>query len=287
MLAPLHHRLEAGAQRERALAGAGAATEAEDAHVGVQQQVEGDPLLGAAAVQAERVAVAADQADGLVRADPAQAAAAGAEQHHAGVAGQLAGHDVLDPPLVVQGVHLLDGDVELGHPGPAGVDGDLGAVLLGVEADGRRLDPHREVLAHQGHVAALEGEVLGDGEDPAVVVAQAEAVGQREQVGVVELHVQRAAAVPDRHRRVQPPLADPQVVQQPQRLPGEVAELGVVALALELGDHDHGQHDVVLVEAQHRAGVGQQDRGVEDERLGRRGHGRSGVTGGRAGGCSG
>ena len=75
VLAALHDGLEPGAQRERGLAGAGAAAEADDADVGVEQQVERDPLLGAAAVQAERVAVAAHQADLLVGADPAQAAA--------------------------------------------------------------------------------------------------------------------------------------------------------------------------------------------------------------------
>ena len=112
--------------------------------------------------------------------------------------------------------------------------------------------------------------------------------GSDERVGVVELDAQGAAVVADRHRRVEPAVLDPQVVQQPQRLPGEVAQLGVVALGLQLGDHDDRQHDVVLVEAQHRPRVGQQDRGVEHERLGRRGRGRSGgVTGGRAGGCSG
>ena len=73
---------------------------------------------------------------------------------------------------------------------------------------------------------------------------------------------------PTGHRGVEPPLADPQVVEQPQRLPGEVAQLGVVPLGLELGDDDHRQHDLVLLEPQHGARVGQQDGGVEDERRG-------------------
>ena len=77
----------------------------------------------------------------------------------------------------------------------------------------------------------------------------------------------------DRHRGVEPALADPQVVQQPQGLPGEVAELGVVPLGLQLGDHDDGEHHVVVVEAEHGARVRQQDGGVKDERLGRRGRG--------------
>jgi hypothetical protein len=87
----LEHRLQPGAQRERRLAGAGAAAERDDAHVGVEQQVDRDALLGRPAVDAERVAVAAHEADGLVRGDPAQAAAALGQQHQPGVRGQLGG----------------------------------------------------------------------------------------------------------------------------------------------------------------------------------------------------
>ena len=91
VLAPLEHRLEPGAQRQRRLAGAGAAAERDDADVGVEQQVERDPLLGRAAAQAERLAVAADQPHLLVGRHPAQRAAALGQQHQAGVARQLAG----------------------------------------------------------------------------------------------------------------------------------------------------------------------------------------------------
>ena len=125
-------------------------------------------------------------------------------------------------------------------------------------------------------------EVLGDGQDAGVVVAEPEAGGQRERVGVVELDAQGAAVVADRHRGVEPALADPQVVEQPQGLAGEVAELRVVPLGLELGDDDDRQHDLVLLEPQHRARVGQQDGGVEHERLGRRGRGRPGGVARRA-----
>ena len=55
--------------------GAGAATEADDADVLVHEQVERDPLLGTAAVQAEGVAVATHEAQLLVGADPSQAGA--------------------------------------------------------------------------------------------------------------------------------------------------------------------------------------------------------------------
>ena len=92
-----------------------------------------------------------------------------------------------------------------------------------------------------------------------------EAGRQRGQVGVVQLDVQRAAGVADRHRRVQSAVPDPQLVQRPQRLPGEPAQFGVVALALQLADDDQRQHHVVLGEAAERSGIGQQHRGVEDE----------------------
>ena len=54
-----------------------------------------------------------------------------------------------------------------------------------------------------------------------------------------------------------------QIVEDPQRLTGEVAEVRVVALGLELGDHHDRQHDVVLGEAVQRLRIGQQHRGVQ------------------------
>ena len=72
MRPPLHHRLQAGAQRQRGLAGAGAPAERDDADVRVQQQVQRDALLGRAAVDPERLAVAADQPDALVRGHAAK-----------------------------------------------------------------------------------------------------------------------------------------------------------------------------------------------------------------------
>ena len=87
---------------------------------------------------------------------------------------------------------------------------------------------------------------------------------QDARVGVVELDAQGAAVVADRQRLVEPAVLDPQVVEQPQRLPGEVAELGMGALGLELGDHDDREHDLVLGEPQQRVRVGEQDGGVED-----------------------
>jgi hypothetical protein len=65
---------------------------------------------------------------------------------------------------------------------------------------------------------------------------------------VVELDPEGAALFAHRNRLVEPAVDDPQLVQQPERAPREVAELGVVPLALELGDHDHRKDDLVLGE---------------------------------------
>ncbi len=70
--------------------------------------------------------------------------------------------------------------------------------------------------------------------------------------------------VADRHRGVEPAGRDAQVVEQPQGRAGEVAELGVVALGLQLGDDDDRQDDLVLLEPEDRPRVGEEDRGVED-----------------------
>ena len=51
-------------------------------------------------------------------------------------------------------------------------------------------------------------------------------------------------------------MVDPQLVEHAQRGAGEVAQLGVVPLALELGDHHHRQHDLVLGEPPQRPRVG-------------------------------
>ena len=154
------------------------------------------------------------------------------------------------------------------------------AVLVGGQADRRRLDPQRHVLGDERDVASFGGEVQRHGEDARVVAVDAEARGQRRQVGVVQLDVQRAAVIADRHRRVEPAVLDAQLVQHAQRLPGEPAELGMVPLALQLADDDQRQDDLVLGEAAQRARIRQQDRGVEDEGA------HAPVIGGRHGGNS-
>ena len=128
-----------------------------------------------------------------------------------------------------------------------------------------RLHAHRQVLRDDRDLLAVLGEVHRDGEDPAVVVAEPHAGGQHAGVGVVQLDAQ-GAALADRDGEVEPAVLDAQLVEVPQRLAREVADLGVVPLALELGDHHDGDHDVVLGEAEERPRIAQQHRGVEDVR---------------------
>jgi hypothetical protein len=165
-------------------------------------------------------------------------------------------------------VEVAGGDVELGHAGVArvGVGDRFGAVLLGVEADRGGLDPQRQVLGDQGDRIPLVGEVARHRQDPGVVVTEAKPGRQRVGVGVVELDPEAAALVAHRHRFIEPAVGDPQLVEHPQRRTREEPQLGVVPLALELGDHHHGQHHLVLVEPPQRPRVGQQDTGVEHER---------------------
>ena len=59
-------------------------------------------------------------------------------------------------------------------------------------------------------------------------------------------------------------MLDAELVEVTQRLPGEVAEFGVVPLGLELGDHDHRDDDGMLGEAEEGPRIAQQHRGVED-----------------------
>jgi len=138
------------------------------------------------------------------------------------------------------------------------------AVLVGVEPDGGRLHPQRHVLGDQADVAALAAEIERDDHDPAVVAVVAETGRQHRRVAVVQLDMQRAAVLTHRNGRVQPPVRHPQVVEDPQRLPGEPAQFRVVALVLQLADHHQWEHHVGVAEAQQRTRVGQQDGRVED-----------------------
>ena len=125
---------------------------------------------------------------------------------------------------------------------------------------------HRQVLADDGDLAAFVGEVLGHGEDASVVVSQPESGREGRSISVVELHAEGAPLVTDGHRGIEAAGLDAEVIEKAQGAPGEEAELGMVPLGLELGDDDHGEDDLVLLESQDRLGVREQDRGVQDIR---------------------
>jgi hypothetical protein len=82
---------------------------------------------------------------------------------------------------------------------------------------------------------------------------------------VVELDPDGATLVPDRDRLVEAPVDDPQLVQRAQRGAGEEAQLGVVPLAFQLGDHHDREDDLVLGEPAQRTGIRQEHAGVQDE----------------------
>ena len=58
-------------------------------------------------------------------------------------------------------------------------------------------------------------------------------------------------------------MLDPQLVEVAQRLPSEIPDLRVVALRLEFGDDDYGQHERVFREAENGFRIREQDRGIK------------------------
>lgn len=242
------------------------ASHRQDPDVRVEQQIQRDALLRAAALDAERLPVAPYEADVALGRDPAQRLAALGLDRETGVDGEVGGLRDEDVALLEEDVHLFARQDQFGHSGPAGGarDGELRAVLLGEESDGGCLDPERKVLRHDGDVVPLGLQVAGDREDAGVVVPQAIAAGQHAGVRVVELDPDRSAEFPDRDGGVEATVPDPELVQHAQGLPGEVAEFGMVPLGLQLCDHDDRQHDFVLVEAVQCVRVGQQNAGVEN-----------------------
>ena len=80
MLAPLHDRLQPGAERQRRLSRPRPAARGHNADLGIEEQVEADALLGPAPVQPERLPVAAHELDPLVGEHAAESAAALGDQ---------------------------------------------------------------------------------------------------------------------------------------------------------------------------------------------------------------
>ena len=267
VLAPVHHRFEARAQRQGRLARAGPAPQRHDADLGVKQQFERDPLLRAPAAQAERLPVAADQAHRLVRQHPAERAAATDSpggQHQARVTWQVPGSRAVERPGLIQLLDVGGGHRELGHAGPPGVGRDLGPVLLGGQPERGGLHPQRQVLADQDHVLALGGQAAGDGEDAGVVVPEPEARREHLGVAVIQLNPDGAVGVPDGQVIIEAAIGDSQVVQVPKRLASEEPQFGMMTLSLQFGDHHDGQDHAVFREPADGARVSEQHAGVQD-----------------------
>nr|BFF22063.1 hypothetical protein GCM10025732_00280 [Glycomyces mayteni] len=65
---------------------------------------------------------------------------------------------------------------------------------------------------------------------------------------MVELDPDGTAMVPDRDRLVETAVLDAQFVEAPQALPGEPAQLRMVAFGFQLADYDERDDHVVFVE---------------------------------------
>ena len=134
------------------------------------------------------------------------------------------------------------------------------------DAERCRLHAHREVLRDDRDLLAVLGEMHRDGEDAACRCRRGACPTGSTEASVFVSSTRKRATFADRHREVEPAVLDAQFVEVTKRLPGEVADLGVVALALEFGDHHDRDHDGVLGEAEERPRIAQQHRGVEDVR---------------------
>ena len=213
-------------------------------------------------MQPKDVAVAAHELVRAVAGDPAEGGTALGVDHEARVHRQPA-HVVARCDLaLVEVADVVARDVQVGDAGPAAVDGLLGEVLLGVQAERGGLHTHGEVFGDDRDLLPVLGEVHRDREDAGVVVAQAETCREHRGIRVGEFDAQRAVLT-DGNGKVEPAVLDPQLVEVTQRLPGEIPEFGVVAFGLEFGDHHHRDDDRVLGETEECARIAQEHRRVE------------------------
>jgi hypothetical protein len=185
------------------------------------------------------------------------------QKPNSGVARHITRNGQIDLTVGEQAVDLLGRDVDLGHAGPARRDDVLGVVFVGSQTDRACLDPQRNVLADQRDVLALGREVGRAGEDARVVGLGPEAQRQHRRVAVIQFNLERTALRANRNRLIQPSVVQPQIVEHPQRLPGEPAQLVVMAFGLQLTDDYQRNDDFMLGESGAGPGVGQQHGGVE------------------------
>ena len=172
-------------------------------------------------------------------------------------------------PLRVERVHLGAGDLHLGHPRIELVDVDAaGLVVHGLQAQGVGAQPQVDVLGDE------DGLVVG------VALAHVEGHAQDQVVGDLALAqggagptaarpppaaARRWAAGAPSDRRC---AARPEAVQHARHLAGVAPALrGLLLELVDLLEDEDRDHHLVVLELQDRAGVVDQDVGVENEVL--------------------
>ena len=229
-----------------------------------------DPLLRAAAVDAEDVAVAADQPDLLVREHPGERGAPLGEQDEPGVAGQVDGGRQLDDLVGVEGVSVCEPTSSSAMPVQPTSTGAPGSYSSASRPTADALTRIGRSLLTTVTCRPSAARLRATERMRVSLSPSRKPDGEHAGVDVVEFDPERAPGVPDRERGVEPPVLDAQVVEQAQGLAGEIAQFGVVPLGLELGDDHDREDDLVLGEAHRGARVREHHRGVEDERAPRR-----------------
>ena len=81
---------------------------------------------------------------------------------------------------------------------------------------------------------------------------------------MVELDPQCSASITDRNGLIQSVVVGTEVVEDVEGFARGESEFGMIAFALEFGDDDERDDDVVFGEAQKCSGIRQQHRGVEN-----------------------
>jgi hypothetical protein len=183
----LEHSLEAGAERKGGLAGTGTAPERDDSDLRIEQHVDGEALLGRAAVQSEDVAIAAHEPQPAWGGHASERRTAIGMHDETRVDGRIADQPRIQLLVVVELRHLLRTERDIRHSGPAGVDRELCAVLLRGETDRCGLDPQGKVLRDDGDIEPVIGKIESHREDARVVVVQLQTGGEHRHVRVVEL----------------------------------------------------------------------------------------------------
>ena len=132
-------------------------------------------------------------------------------------------------------------------------------IFVGGEADRAGLDPQRNVLAHQRHSLAFGREVGGTSQNPGIVGSRAETAREDFGIGVIELDVQRPAFCPNGNRLIQSTVLKTEIIEQPQRLAGEPAQLMMMPFGFEFADDDQRNDHLVFSEPRTRPRIGKQD----------------------------